>query len=98
MRAMYNDFQTFQTDIEMLTSLTDDNDEDRHTFDYIEGSVVYNNRDPKVNGWKNVAFTPDDINSSVIPEDPRAVKYCIELTVAYNSSDDLPRLEEVGYF
>jgi cytokinin dehydrogenase len=101
MRALYTDFQTFRTDIEMLISETDDENDDgetHHTFDYVEGFVVLNNKDPKYNGWKIVPFSPDDINSSMIPEDAGPVMYCIEVTKTYNSSDDLPSLKEVGYF
>lgn len=95
---MYTDFQTFRKDIEMLISETDGDDdgETYHTFDYVEGFVVLNNEDPKYNGWKIVPFSPDDINSSMIPEDAGPVMYCIEVTKSYNSSDDLPSLEEVG--
>jgi len=96
---MYSDFKVFRRDHEMLISEMEDQ---LHTFDYIEGFVVMNNKDP-INGLKSVPFSPDAdqavsaMSSSMLLAAAAAssVLYYLETAVGYNLADVGPALKNI---
>ncbi len=95
---MYSDFEVFRRDHEMLISEMEDQ---LHTFDYIEGFVVMNNKDP-INGLKSIPFSPDAdqvvsamSSSMLLAAAASSVLYYLETAVGYNLADVGPALKNV---
>ncbi|KAL4182831.1 hypothetical protein AMTRI_Chr11g152190 [Amborella trichopoda] len=89
-RAIYEEFEEFKGDQEMLISMPSSS---HHVFDYIEGFVVCIGDDP-IDGWDTIPpntmithHTYGHHHASWNSSSSSTVRYCLELAINYNTSD-----------